>query len=77
MADTDLQQFATRLGRPAGSLSAFARLTPEQLAQLGTAIDQACEQQRATLEQSFRRAVPWPLRPLILHLLRGGGKAAK
>ena len=67
----NLQQFASKLGRPAGSLTSFSHLTPEQIGMLSAAIDRACEQQRETLEKSFRKAVPWPLRGLILRLLRG------
>jgi len=49
MAGTDLQQFASKLGRPAGSLPAFAQLSPEQIGMLSAAIDRACAQRRETL----------------------------
>jgi hypothetical protein len=58
MATEELQLFADKLGRPAGSLSAFSRLTRDQIAMLNAAIDRTCKRQREGLDQPFARQCP-------------------
>lgn len=61
-----LDSLAAKLRRPAGALRELARLAPEQLAELERTIDGACQRQRAQVWQALRRAMPQPLRMLIL-----------
>lgn len=65
MSDSELEQLAARLQRPAGSLAAFGRLQPEELALLIEAIDEARLRERQALEGGL----PRPLRRLLLWLL--------
>ena len=71
MSDTELQQLATLVNRPLNSLQAFNALADDQLATLRQAVDEACARQRQDLDAAFRRALPAPLRWLVLRILRG------
>lgn len=74
MSDSGLEQLAAQLGRPVRSLAAFERLTPEELAFLNEAIDEARRRERQALEAGSHESLPRPLRRLLLWLL--GWRAA-
>jgi len=69
MGDSDIEQLAAQLGRPVRSLVAFECLTPEQLAFLNQAIDEACRRERSAVDAVPVEALPRPLRGLLLRLL--------
>lgn len=72
MSATELQQLATLIRRPAHSLQAFSALSEAELAMLRQSVEAACAQQRQALDAAFRKALPAPLRWLVLRILRGG-----
>jgi hypothetical protein len=71
---TQVDRLAARLGRPPAELAAFVRLTPEQVALLGDAIDAACARQRHVVDEAFARVLPPPPRRLLARMLRGAGR---
>lgn len=74
MSTHDLDTLADRLRRPGSSLSAFAGLTPQELARLVEAIDATRARRRRELDDALAGAIPLaPLRALVLGLLRRGG----
>ncbi|MGH8460259.1 MAG: hypothetical protein ACRESS_01500 [Stenotrophobium sp.] len=60
------ENIAAKLRRPAATLSALSGLSASELAQLEHAIDEACKHQREEVTVALRRALPQPLRSLIL-----------
>lgn len=71
MATTSaLESLARSLGRSASSLDALAALDDEQLDLLTRAVERRVEAHCNALERGYARVLPWPLRGLVLGLLR-------
>ncbi|HWC37313.1 MAG TPA: hypothetical protein VG476_02235 [Acidimicrobiales bacterium] len=68
----DVDQLATKLGRPAATLSALRDLTPEQVGLLSDAIDDAVAARRRALDDAFSTALPSLPRRVLLGVLRFG-----
>ena len=53
-----VEQLEAKLGRPPGSLAAFAELTPEQIGILSDAVDDVRERQRNAVDAGLMKVVP-------------------
>ncbi|HWU68319.1 MAG TPA: hypothetical protein VN046_05545 [Stenotrophobium sp.] len=65
------ERVAANLRRPADTLSALSGLASEELEALDRTIEEACKRQRDEVTTALRRALPQPLRSLILGKLAG------
>ena len=70
----DLEQLATKLGRPPGTLSAFGRLAPEEVGLLSDLIDEACARRRRLVEAALEKSIPTIPRRLLIGVLRARGR---
>lgn len=71
MATTQaIESLARSLGRSASSLDALAGLDDQTLALLTQALDRRVETHQEALERGYARVLPWPLRGLVVGLLR-------
>lgn len=71
MATTQaLESLARSLGRSAKSLDALAALDDAQLDLLTRSVQRRVEAHQNALECGYARVLPWPLRGLVLGILR-------
>ena len=66
----ELDSLALRLGKPAGSLQAFAALDPAQRSELIASVDRTLSARQEQLDHALQRMVPWPLRAPLLRWMR-------
>lgn len=60
------ERIAANLRRPAATLSALSSLSEQDLQALERAIEDACKRQHDEVTVALRRALPQPLRSMIL-----------
>ncbi|MGQ0701069.1 MAG: hypothetical protein ACT4PZ_22855 [Panacagrimonas sp.] len=69
-APAELESLAAKLRRPEGALRDLVCLGPDQLAELERAIDAACVRQQLDVAGALRKALPQPLRAIVLWRVR-------